>query len=297
LSRCPINVLYSGLSSGAKLLYCQAEKELPMSALSLTLDTPTLAEFYENVSLDRQFKAGQFLLQKLEIRPGEAVLDVGAGTGLLAAHAGTLVGESGSVVGIDPLPLRIEIAKNKTRRNITFRVADAYDLSEFADESFDVVYLNAVFHWLPEKLAPLRGIHRVLKPGGRLGISTGSKAHPNSLQQVRKEVLSHPPYNRYPDSAEGVGHHVNAAELEQLFGETAFAIKSLELEPHITHHASPQAALDFVQASSFGNFFGRLPEDLRRPARVEIEAALEQLRTPKGIPQRGARLVAVATKV
>jgi arsenite methyltransferase len=267
-----------------------------MSALSLTLDTPTLAEFYESVSQDRQFKAGQFLLEKLDIKPGEDVLDVGAGTGLLAAYAAKLVGESGSVVGIDPLPLRIEIAKNKTRRNIAFRVGDAYDLAEFAVESFDVAYLNAVFHWLPEKLVPLRGIHRLLKPGGRLGISTGSKAHPNSLQQVRKEVLSHAPYNRYPDSAEGVGHHVNAQELEELLAQSGFLLKSLELEPHLTHHESAQAALDFVQASSFGNFFGRLPEDLRRPARSEIEAALEGLRTPQGIPQRGARLVAVAVK-
>jgi arsenite methyltransferase len=267
-----------------------------MSALSLTHDTPTLAEFYESVSQDRQFKAGQFLLEKLGIRPGENVLDVGAGTGLLAAYAGTLVGGSGSVVGIDPLPLRIEIAKHKARPNISFRVGDAYELSEFSAESFDVAYLNAVFHWLPEKLAPLRGIHRLLKPSGRLGISTGSKAHPNSLQQVRKEVLSHAPYNRYPDSAEGVGHHVDAQELEQVLAQTGFALESLELEPHLTHHESAQAALDFVQASSFGNFFGRLPEDLRRPARVEIEAALERLRTPQGIPQRGARLVAVAVK-
>jgi arsenite methyltransferase len=267
-----------------------------MSALSLTIDTPTLAEFYESVSQDRQFKAGQHLLDKLAIRTGENVLDVGAGTGLLAAHAGKLVGESGSVVGIDPLPLRIEIAKSKTRRNIAFRVGDAYDLSEFPDRSFDVVYLNAVFHWLPEKLVPLRGIHRLLKPGGRLGISTGSKEHPNSLQQVRKEVLSHAPYNRYPDSAEGVGHHVTEQELGDLLAQAGFSLTSLELEPHFTHHASAQAALDFVQASSFGNFFGRLPEELRRPARAEIEAALEALRTPQGIPQRGTRLVAVAVK-
>jgi SAM-dependent methyltransferase len=267
-----------------------------MSALSLTLDTPSLAEFYDSVSQNRQYQAGQFLLEKLDIRPGEDVLDVGAGTGLLAAYAGKLVGELGSVVGIDPLPLRIEIAKSKARPNIAFRVGDAYDLSEFGDQSFDVVYLNAVFHWLPEKLSPLRGIHRLLKPGGRLGISTGSKAHPNSLQQVRKEVLSHPPYSRYPDSAEGVGHHVDAEELEGLLIQTGFALKSLELKPHLSHHESAQAALDFVQASSFGNFFGRLPEELRRPARLEIEAALEGLRTPQGIPQRGARLVAVAVK-
>jgi arsenite methyltransferase len=108
--------------------------------------------------------------------------------------------------------------------------------------------------------------------------------------------LSHDPFSRYPDSAEGVGHHVDAEELAELLRQTGFAVDSLELEPHLTHHASAQAALDFVQASSFGNFFGRLPEDLRRPARIELEAGLERLRTPQGIPVRGTRLISVARK-
>jgi arsenite methyltransferase len=268
-----------------------------MSTLSYSFDTPSLADHYESVSQGRQLKAGKFLLERLRLRPGETVLDVGSGTGLLAAHAAELVGPSGTVLGIDPLPLRVEIAKERTRRNVAFRVGDAYDLSSFADDSFDVVYLNAVFHWLPEKLSPLRGIRRVLKPGGRIGISTGSKDHLNSLQQVRREVLKRAPYRDYPESAESVAHNVNAGELEELLESSGFKVQSLELKPHLTYHETARAALDFVQASSFGNFLGRLPERLRRAAQQEIEAELESSRTPRGIPQRGRRIIAIAAKV
>src|ERR1700722_8545650 len=99
-----------------------------MTALSLKLDTPDLARHYEEASSDRQFKAGKVLAQKLALRPGDNVLDVGSGTGLLAEYVAGIVGPSGSVVAIDPLPLRIDIAKRKARPNLTFRVGEALQL-------------------------------------------------------------------------------------------------------------------------------------------------------------------------
>ena len=109
------------------------------------------------------------LVRDLAIAAGERVLDVGCGTGLLAEHIADLVGPAGSVLGVDPLPLRIELAQAKARPNLEFKVADAYDLSSLPAADFDVVCLNAVFHWLPEKSGPLREFARVLKSGGRLG--------------------------------------------------------------------------------------------------------------------------------
>src|SRR4051812_21750351 len=99
-----------------------------MSELSLGLDTAELASRYEAVSLDRQFLYGKVLIERLGLRPGERVLDVGSGTGLLAEHVAKIVGERGSVLAIDPLPLRIDIAQRRARSNLTFRVGDAYEL-------------------------------------------------------------------------------------------------------------------------------------------------------------------------
>lgn len=267
-----------------------------MSALSLTLDTKELAERYDELSADRQFKAGQALVELLGIKAGDRVLDIGSGTGLLAAYVAELVGPLGAVFGIDPLPLRVELARRKAAHNLQFRVGDAYDLSDFPANDFDAAYLNAVFHWLPEKSEPLRQIARVLKRGGRLGISTGSKDHPNALHVIKAEVLKRPPYDRYPDAADGTPHRVDAAELDRLLRGAGFVVETIESRPHVRYHPTAAAAIEFSNASSFGNFLGHLPGKLRDAARQDIEVELERLRTPEGIRQAGERLIAIAIK-
>jgi len=267
-----------------------------MSDLSLALDTPDLAHHYEQISRDRQFKAGQLLVSRLGIKTGERVLDVGSGTGLLAEHTAGIVGPSGSVVGIDPLTLRVDIASKKATRNLSFAVGDAYDLTRFDDASFDVIYLNAVFHWLPEKSGPLRQFHRILATGGRLGISTGSKDHPNRLHEIKREVLSREPYSQYPESKAGAPERVSAAELRRLLEQTGFDVEAVDSVPHVSFQPSGEAAIQFSQASSFGNFLNHLPNALRAAAREEIRVELERQRTPEGIRQDGARLIAIAVK-
>jgi arsenite methyltransferase len=267
-----------------------------VSTLSLTLDTLDLARHYEDVSSNRQFKAGKILVEKLGIRTGDRVLDVGSGTGLLAEHVAALVGSSGAVVAIDPLPLRIEIAKKRAAPNLVFRVGDAFDLGGFADATFDAVYLNAVLHWLPEKSGPIGQFHRLLAAGGRLGITTGSKEHPGPLQTIRKAILAREPYARFPESKAGVAARVSVDELRGLLVQAGFKVRSIELSPNVAVHASADAAIDFSQASSFGNFLGHLPDDLRRAARDEIRKEVEALRTPEGIRFESTRIFAIAVK-
>lgn len=267
-----------------------------MSALSLAFDTQRLAEKYEELSSDRQFKQGKWLIEELNLVPEERVLDVGCGTGLLAEHVADIVGPSGFVVGVDPLPLRIAIANRKAKSNLVFRVGNAYDLTEFGENSFDAVYLNAVFHWLAEKEEPLQHIRRVLKSGGRLGLTTGSKEHPNRLLQIRREILSKEPYNAFPESRSGYPHWVSVAELVWLLDRNGFSISKVEVLENVIHHANADAAIDFSQASSFGNFLGHLPDELRKSAIAEIKQALEALRTSDGIRLEGRRIVAVAVR-
>jgi len=267
-----------------------------MPALSLALDSRELARHYDRVSAERQFKAGQRLVAGLRLRPGERVLDVGSGTGRLAEHVAGLVGPSGAVLAIDPLPFRVEIANAKARPNLSFRVGDAYDLGSLADASFDAIYLNAVFHWLPEKLQPLREFLRLLRPGGRLGISTGSKDHPNRIQLIRRRVLERPRYVAFPEARAGAPLRVNASELQALLQQVGFELEQMEVLANTNHHANADAAIAFSEASSFGNFLGHLPEPLRAEAREEIRRELEAIKTPRGIHQEGGRLLAIALK-
>jgi ubiquinone/menaquinone biosynthesis C-methylase UbiE len=267
-----------------------------MGGVSLSLDTTQLAEAYEARSTDRQFRNGQRLVARLGIVAGDRVLDVGSGTGLLAEHVANLVGSGGSVLGIDPLPLRIAIAERRRRSNLAFAVGNAYELDALPSGTFDVVYLNAVFHWLPEKAGPLGQIHRLLKPGGRVGISTGSREHPNRIQQIKKRVLSRPPFDAYPAARDGEPNRVSPDELRELLRGAGFVDIQIDLEPNAQLQPSAEAAIEFSDASSFGNYLGHLPAELRSSAVRQIKEELESLRTPEGIRLDGTRIIAVARK-
>ena len=272
--------------------------------VSLNLDTEDLAQRYERISADRQFRGGKELLRELALAPGETVLDIGCGTGMLAEHAATLVGSTGSIVGIDPLPLRIEIAKKRGAPNLNFKVGNADDLAEFAADSFDVVYMNAVFHWLPEKSAPLRAILRALKPGGRLGLTTAPPTARRWLNVIRDRVLAREPYRKYPE-AQASQYRISQEEIGKLLLENGFEVAVLETRESGSMRGqwTAEGALDFAEASSFGNFLGHLPKDLQVSAREEIKRDLESLiarrradDTPRENPARAGRIIAVATK-
>jgi arsenite methyltransferase len=274
-----------------------------MSGVSLSLDTEDLAQRYERVSADRQFRGGQELLRELKVAPGETVLDIGCGTGMLAEHAASLVGPAGSVVGIDPLPLRVEIAMKRSAANLSFKVGNADDLTEFAADSFDVVYMNAVFHWLPEKSAPLRAVLRTLKPSGRFGLTAAPPQTRRWLNVIRDRVLAREPYSKYPE-ANAIQYRLSQEEIGKVLRDNGFEVALLETRASASMRGNwtAEGALDFAEASSFGNFLGHLPKDLQVSAREEIKRDLESLmarRRPDDAPRdtaRAGRIIAVATK-
>jgi arsenite methyltransferase len=261
----------------------------------LTRDNEDLARDYDELSANRQFKSGKLLVQALAIQPGERVLDVGCGTGRLAEFMAEQAGPTGHVLGIDPLPLRINLAQARGRESLSFRVGDAYALDDLPNAAFDVVCLNAVFHWLPEKTGPLRQFARILRPGGRLGISTGLKGHPNPVRETAAAILARPPFAAHP-RGEAADHRVDLDEMRRLLGDAGFRVALLETRLSAQTFPTAEAVLRYAEASSFGNLFGHLPERLRPVAREAIREALAAAATADGIPMSTCRIVAVAVK-
>ena len=105
------------------------------------------------------------------IDQGEAVLDIGCGSGVDAIFTAMITGPSGKVVGIDLTPEMLKRAKENLSltelKNITFEEAGADNLP-FADQNFDVVISNGALNLVPDKSMALSEVFRVLKPGGRL---------------------------------------------------------------------------------------------------------------------------------
>ena len=186
----------------------------PQRPISLNLDSAELAATYDEVSV-RQFNHGKILIAELGPKPGERVLDIGCGTGRLGAYVADQVAPNGEVLGVDPLPLRIELA---ARKNAHFKasVGRAEDLSAFADLSFDAAYANSVFHWVQDKPKALRETLRVLKKGGRFGVNS---ANADQLHQsatlVREAVLEEGLHKTEAANAVGINYRVNGPELER----------------------------------------------------------------------------------
>ncbi|GES60578.1 methyltransferase-domain-containing protein [Aspergillus terreus] len=267
------------------------------SEVSFGIDSEELARLYETVC-EHQYQTGLVLLDQLKLVPGESVLDVGSGTGKLATYAAELVGDSGRVVGIDPLGARVRIANEsaRARANLSFAVGDAHDLTRFESASFDVVYLNAVFHWLSDKPEALRQFARVLKPNGRLGITTGSGDHRFPHETVRDRVLARDAYCAYQDGGlKGQAQLVTRKELEGYLADAGFHAGPVTEVPNELCTKDADTMIDFVESSSFGNYLGHLPEDVRALVRQEIVQEYEEFRTANGICASAKDYLVVAT--
>lgn len=102
---------------------------------------------------------GEAVVELLAPRPGECVLDLGCGDGVLTAK---LAAMGCRVVGVDGSPAQVEAAR---RRGVDARVGDGEALA--FEEEFDAVFSNAALHWMKRPDAVIDGVWRALRPGGR----------------------------------------------------------------------------------------------------------------------------------
>jgi ubiquinone/menaquinone biosynthesis C-methylase UbiE len=125
---------------------------------------------------DEQFVPALFaqwaprLLDIAQVSPGDRVLDVACGTGVLARAAAERVGDAGLVVGIDINPAMLEVARD-VRPDIEWRDGDAVELP-VDDGSFDAVLCQSALFFFPDPAAAIREMSRVAKAGGAVAVQS-----------------------------------------------------------------------------------------------------------------------------
>lgn len=182
------------------------------------------------------------LIAAAALQPGEHVLDVACGTGVVTRLAAERVGTTGSATGLDINPGMLAVARSATPSGATvdWREANAESLP-FPNDAFDVVLCQMGLQFVPGKLAALREMRRVLKPGGRTVISVpGPKP---SLFAIMSDALARHIGPEAASFCDLVFSMHDTDEIGELLRSTGFRTVRVEAKPR--HLGLPEPA-DFL---------------------------------------------------
>ena len=206
-----------------------------------------------------QNNSGYQFLQQLSPVRGSTVLDLGCGTGYLAAALSECVGPEGKVIAVDPDGERLKIAReNYARDNIEY--VNGNDAT-FPEGPYDLVFANQVMQWVAEKDALFGRLHQSLKSGGRFAFTTFNGTHvwPPAVNDCVKELFG-------PDFIANLYHKrmtfLTCGQYQELAVSHGFVIASME------DREIPGVYIDSVNAL-IEFFFGLVHGELDRTAITE----------------------------
>jgi len=140
------------------------------------------SELYES-SHAFVWQFGADVVELLEPKAGESIVDLGCGTGQLAAK---IAAAGASVVGIDSSPTMIGQARQNFPK-LTFQLADAREFC--VAEPVDAVFSNAALHWIPEAAEVVARVAAALKPGGRFVAEFGGRGNVERIHTALGAIL------------------------------------------------------------------------------------------------------------
>jgi arsenite methyltransferase len=152
---------------------------------------PGFGEFYDELPL-WSAPFGLLLLDRVPMKSGLTILDVGAGTGFLTLELAQRCGPSTKVIAVDPWKAGMSRLRKKLKHlnltNVVLLEQDAVAM-DVPDSSVDVIVSNLGINNFADPAAALRACHRVGKSGARLFLTTNVKGHMAELYDVYRETL------------------------------------------------------------------------------------------------------------
>lgn len=186
------------------------------------------------------------LVEAADVRPGERVVDVACGTGIVARLAAERTGPDGSVAGVDINAGMLAVARS-IAPTIEWYEAPAEALP-LADSAVDVALCNLGLMFFPDKVAALREMRRVLTSGGRAAVLVPGPT-PEPMSVLADALAKHidPGLAGFVQIIFSLN---NGAEIEQLFTEAGFSDVRCEVDTPTFRLGDPREFLwDYIHST------------------------------------------------
>ena len=236
------------------------------------------------------------LIRLAALRPGERVLDVACGTGVVARLAAQQVGATGTVAGLDVNPGMLAVARSANPPGMTIEWHEASaEAMPLPDASCDVVLCQMGLQFVPDKPAALREMRRVLVRGGRLILNVPGPTP--RLFTIMGEALE----RHIGAEAAGFVNHVfslhDAAEIQNLVSGAGFHDVSVQSDTKPLRVPAPEEFLwQYVHSTPLAGAVAQVDDDRRGLLERDVVAKWQEFVKDRALVLQVRIVVATARK-
>jgi len=223
---------------------------------------------YDRISTPME-RLGREVMERLELRGDETVLDAGCGSGRLTEILLERV-PRGRVIGVDASASMIDAARERLGDGADLRRADLVGL-DLGPERVDVVFSTATFHWIADHHDLFRSLRAAMRDGGRFVAQCGGAGNIDNVRGVAEEVMAGEPFAAHFADWERPWNFAGPQETKRRlhaagFGQTRCWLAERPVTPDDPH--------GFLRTIVLGAHMDRLPDDLRG---AFVDAVLDRL--------------------
>jgi trans-aconitate 2-methyltransferase len=214
------------------------------------------AATYHRVS-GPQVEFARAVLDRLDLRGDETVLDAGCGSGRVTQMLLERL-PRGHVVAVDQAAAMVEHARASLDDRATVFRAELTELE--LEQPVDAVFSNAVFHWVPDHDRLFERLFAALRPGGRLVAQCGGEGNVAEFHRAARAAAAEPPYAEHLAGWAGPWNFAGPDETAARLARAGFEAIETWLEPH---PVVPDDPSDYLRTVCLGYHLEQLPEELR----------------------------------